>query len=185
MVERRRGSVDTILPHYGQMPSPPLQYLLLVFAGWVRRQHLNVIDYLKEENRVLREMLGDRRLRFTEAQRRRLTEKAKRLGRKVLNDIASVVIPDTLIAGHRKLIAMTWNHVDKRGPGRPRIMSGIAALSVRMTTENASWGDTRIQGALSNLGHRIARGTVAKLLKSIADATTARRETRSPLTPGI
>ncbi len=66
---------------------PPLQYLLIVFAGWVNRQQLDVIDYLKEENRVLREMLGDQRLRFTDAQRRRLAEKARRLGRKVLNDL--------------------------------------------------------------------------------------------------
>ncbi|MGH8538340.1 MAG: hypothetical protein ACREXM_18290 [Gammaproteobacteria bacterium] len=32
---------------------PPLQFLLLVFAGWVNRQQLEVIDYLKEENRIL------------------------------------------------------------------------------------------------------------------------------------
>ncbi|MGH8470001.1 MAG: hypothetical protein ACREVY_13765 [Gammaproteobacteria bacterium] len=46
---------------------PPLQFLLLVFAGWVNRQQLEVIDYLKEENRILRETLGDRRLRFADA----------------------------------------------------------------------------------------------------------------------
>ena len=46
---------------------PPLQYLLLVFAGWVNRQQLDVIDYLKEGNRVLREILGEQRLRFTDA----------------------------------------------------------------------------------------------------------------------
>lgn len=68
---------------------PTLQYLLIAFAGWVHRQQLDVIDYLQEENRVLRELLGDKRLRFTDAQRGRLAEKAKRLGRKVLNDIAS------------------------------------------------------------------------------------------------
>ena len=59
---------------------PPLQYLLIVFAGWVHCQQLDVIDYLQEENRILRELLGDKRLRFTDAQRRRLAEKAKRLG---------------------------------------------------------------------------------------------------------
>jgi hypothetical protein len=45
-------------------PFPPLQYLLIIFAGSVHRQQRDVIDYLKEENRVLREMLGDQRLRF-------------------------------------------------------------------------------------------------------------------------
>jgi len=115
---------------------PPLQYLLIVFTGWVNRQQLDIIDYLKGENRVLREILHGQRLSFTDAQRRRLVEKAKRLGRNVLNDIASIVAPDTLMAWHRKLIAMKWDHTDKRGPGRPRIMSNIAALIVRMASEN-------------------------------------------------
>lgn len=143
-----------------------LQYLLIVFAGWVNRQQLDVIDYLEEENRVLREMLGEQRLRFTDAQRRRLAEKAKRLGRKVLNDVASIVTPDTLMAWHRKLIAMKWDHSHKRGPGRPRIMSDVAALIVRMATENGTWGYTRIQGALANLGHNVARGTGVNILKA-------------------
>lgn len=60
---------------------PLLQYLLIVSAGWVHRQQLEVIDYLQEENRVLRQLLGDKRLRFTDAQRRRLAEKANHPGR--------------------------------------------------------------------------------------------------------
>jgi hypothetical protein len=42
------------------MPSQPLQFLLLLFAGWVNRKQLEVIDYLKEENRVLREQMHGR-----------------------------------------------------------------------------------------------------------------------------
>jgi hypothetical protein len=37
-------------------------------------------------------------------------------------------------------------------------------LILRMTTENPGWGYTRIQGALKNLGHEVARSTVAKVL---------------------
>jgi hypothetical protein len=33
------------------------------------QQQLQLIDYLREENRVLREQLGQRRLRFNDAQR--------------------------------------------------------------------------------------------------------------------
>jgi hypothetical protein len=54
------------------MSTAPLQFLLLVFAGWVNRRQREVIEYLQEEDRVLREQLGDRRLRFSDAQRRRL-----------------------------------------------------------------------------------------------------------------
>jgi hypothetical protein len=58
------------------MSVAPLQFLLLVFAGWVNRHQAEVVAYLQEENRVLREQLGGRRLRFTDAQRRRLATKA-------------------------------------------------------------------------------------------------------------
>ena len=39
-------------------------------------------------------------------------------------------------------------------------------MIVRMATENPAWGYTRIQEALQNLGHRVARSTVAKVLKA-------------------
>ncbi len=46
------------------------QFLALTFAGWVNRSQQDAIEYLKEENRVLREQLGERRIRFTNDQRR-------------------------------------------------------------------------------------------------------------------
>ena len=52
--------------------SDALHFLLLTFAGWVNRHQEAVIDYLREENRILREQLGERGLRLTNAQRRRL-----------------------------------------------------------------------------------------------------------------
>jgi hypothetical protein len=38
--------------------SPTLQLLLATFAGWVNRDQAQAIDYLVEENRVLKEQLG-------------------------------------------------------------------------------------------------------------------------------
>ncbi len=58
----------------------PLQLLLVSFAGWVNRQQAQVIDYLVEENRVLKEQLRGRRLRLTDDQRRRLAVKSHRIG---------------------------------------------------------------------------------------------------------
>jgi len=86
-------------PIYSTEMSPldlPLQLLLLMFAGWVNRHQADVIEYLQEENRVLKERLGGRRLRFTDAERRRLSRKALALGRKVLNELETLVKPDTL-----------------------------------------------------------------------------------------
>jgi putative transposase len=50
-------------------------------------------------------------------------------------------------------------------PGRPGVLKEIAELIVQMATENSAWGYSRIQGALKNLDHRVARSTVAKVLK--------------------
>ena len=55
----------------------PLRFVLIALAGWMHQQQRDVIDYLQEENRVLREQLGPRRLRFTGAQRRRLAAQAR------------------------------------------------------------------------------------------------------------
>ena len=59
----------------------PFQFIVIVLAGWMNQRQQNVIEYLREENRVLREQLGDRRLRFNDDQRRRLAVRAKGLGR--------------------------------------------------------------------------------------------------------
>jgi hypothetical protein len=51
--------------------------LLISIAGWMNQQQQQAIEYLREENKVLREQLGGRRLRFTDEQRRQLAVKAK------------------------------------------------------------------------------------------------------------
>ena len=131
----------------------------------MNQRQLQVIDYLREENRVLREQLGDRRLRLNDHQRRRLAAKAKVLGRKVLDQIATIVTPETLLAWHRKLIAQKYEGTAHRAPGRPRTAGAIESLVVRMAEENRDWGYRRIQGALSNLGHELARSTIAQILE--------------------
>jgi len=76
----------------------PFRFLLIAIAGWMNQHQRQMIKYLREENRVLREQLGDRRLRFNDDQRRCLAARAKRLGRKLLAEIASIVTPETLLA---------------------------------------------------------------------------------------
>jgi hypothetical protein len=79
----------------------PFRFLLIAVAGWMNQRQLQVIEYLREENRVLREQLGERRLRLTDSQRRRLAAKAKGLGRKLLAEVATIVTPETLLRWHR------------------------------------------------------------------------------------
>src|SRR3982074_1157360 len=168
---------------YNHTRSPsfaPLKLLLMMFVGWVNRHQLDVIDYLQEENRVLKERLGGRHIRFTDAERRRLARKARALGRKVLNELETLVTPDTLLRWYRELIAFKCNYSPRRGPGRPRVMKTIVELILQMALENPSWGYTRIRGALANLGHQVGRGTIANILRDngIEPAPERDRHTR-------
>ena len=142
----------------------PLQLLLATFAGWVNRHQDRAIVYLIEENRVLKEQLGGRRLRLTDDQRRRLAAKGHALGRRLLKQVATIVTPNTIMRWHRRLIAAKWTYPNKR-VGRPGIMKAIRELIVRMATDNSSWGYGRIEGELRKVNHRGARSTIAKTLR--------------------
>jgi transposase InsO family protein len=143
----------------------PIRLLLISLAGWMNQRQQDVIDYLQEENRILREQLGGKRLRFNDEQRRRMAVRAKKLGWRMLSELTTIVTPATLLAWHRRLIARKYDGSRQRGPGRPRVLEEIQRLVIRMATENRDWGYRRIQGALANLGHEVARGTVANILK--------------------
>ena len=82
-----------------------------------------------------------------------------------MNELETLVTPDTLLRWHRQLVASKWNYTQRRGPGRPRVMKAIVDLILRMAEENPSWGYTRIRGALANLGHQVGRGTIANVLR--------------------
>jgi hypothetical protein len=143
----------------------PLAFIIFLLAGWISRQQLIVIEYLKAENRRLRERLNGRSLRFTDKERALLARKALGIPRKVLLELGTIVTPDTLLRWHRQLIARKFDFSERRQPGRPRTIRIITELIVRMALENPRWGYTRIQGALYNLGHEVGRGTIANVLK--------------------
>ena len=161
------------------MPDPllPLRFLLLVFAGLVHREQAKVVDFLREENRVLRELLGKRRLRLDDHQRARLAARAKTLGRSALEAMATIVTPDTLLRWHRRLVAAKWTHKGRSRAGRPPVMAVIRELTLRFAKENPTWGYTRIVGALDNVGHEITRTTVAKILQAAGIAPAPERPT--------
>src|SRR5262245_50409355 len=136
----------------------------MVLTGWLERRERESLAYLIEENRLLRRQLRGRRLQWTDDDRRRLAARAFRLGRQRLLAIATIVTPDTLLRWHRQLIAKKWTQAAR--PGRRGVLAEIRRLVVRMATENPTWGYTRIQGALKNLGHRVGRSTIARVLKA-------------------
>ena len=128
------------------------------------RDHQRVTAYLLAENAVLREQLRGRRILYTDAQRRRLAMAARKLGRKALRQLDTLVTPDTLMRWYRRLVAKKYDGTSSRSAGRPRRTPDIVELVLRMAQENAGWGYTRIRGALLNLGHEIGRNTIKRIL---------------------
>ena len=126
-----------------------LQMVLMALTGWLDRYEREALAYLIEENRVLRQQLGGRRLRLTDdastARRARVPSRPS-----ALREIATIATPDTLLRWHRRLIARKWTYAKKSG--RRGVLIEIRELVVRMAAENPTWGYTRIQGALVNVG---------------------------------
>ena len=132
--------------------------------------------YLIEENRLLRKQLQGRRLRLNDDERRRLAVRGHRLGRYALRQVATIVTPDTILRWHRQLIVRKWSYATKPGDRRDTLRE-IPRLTVRMAEENPTWGYTRIRGALKNVGHRVGRSTIARILKSHGVAPVPDRPT--------
>jgi putative transposase len=114
---------------------------------------------------VLREQLGGRRIRLNDDQRRRLAAKGKALGRRLLEQVCTIVTPETILRWHRELIARKYDSSGGRRVRRQGVMAKIRELCVRMASENPGWGYSRIQGALSNLGHEVGRSTIRRILR--------------------
>ncbi len=146
------------------MLTTPVEMMLFAIAGWLNEDQRQKIEFLQEQVRVLQELNGQRRLRFTNDQRRRLAAKGKRLGRKVLRELGAIVTPDTILRWHRELIARKYDGSGKRRSDRPRVADEIRALVLRMATENGGWGYTRIVGELSKLGAVVSRSSVRRIL---------------------
>ena len=159
----------------------PWQLLVTILAGWITEQQQQLIEYLRTENRVLKELHGKKRLLLTDDQRRRLAVPGKALGRKLLGEIGTLVSPDTILRWHRQLIAEKWDYSDRRQnkPGRPPITDEVRALALKLAKENPSWGYDRIQGAVANLGHTDSDTTVGNILKQNGIEPAPQRKRRT------
>ena len=151
-----------------------LHFIIALVAG---REQGALLEYLKEENRVLREHLGAKRILFTDAQRRRLARRGKAVGGRGLREIGCIVSPDTILRWYRQLVAQKYDGSSRRGPGRPRTPEELSALVVTLAVENPSWGYSRIRDVLRSLGQEIGRSTIQEILRGqgIEPAPTRKR----------
>ena len=153
----------------------PWKKTLAYVTGEVNQTMLLKIEYLVEENRVLRNQI--QHLHLSDPERRILAEKGKALG-KLLDDVITIVKPETLLKWHKKLVAQKWDYSPNRkqkGPGRPKIGPHLVNLILTMARENPSWGFDRIAGALNNLGHHVSDQTVGNVLRDNGMGTAPER----------
>src|SRR5260370_21873309 len=153
--------------------------LLDFVTSLVNQELLLKNEYLLAENRILKAHLQPG-FRLSRPERTALAEIGKRLGRKLLQQVASVATPDTILGWYRQLVAAKFDGSrQRRLPGRPRIAAEIERLVVRLARENSGWGYDRSVGALAHLGHTVSDQTVGNILRrhGIAPAPERKRTT--------
>src|SRR5260370_16229770 len=129
--------------------------LLVFVTGLVNQELLLKNEYLLAENRILKAHLQPG-IRLSHPQRIALAEIGKRLGRKLLQQVASVANPDTILGWYRQLVAAKFDGSrQRRLPGPPRIGGRNEHLVVPLARENSGWGYDPILGALRNLVHTV------------------------------
>jgi transposase len=139
--------------------------LLACITGSVDEELLLRNEYLIEENRILRHQI-EGRLRLTDAQRRTLAEVGKKLSKQALEEVATSVQPETMLAWHRKLMQQKSDgSAQRKSVGRPRVDKELEDWVVKMAKEHRSWGYDRIAGALAEQGYDISDQTVGNILK--------------------
>jgi len=142
-----------------------IAHLLAYVTGLVNQELLLKNENLLAENRILKAHLQPG-LRLYRSERTTLAEIGKRLGRKLLQQVAHIAKPDTILGWFRQLVAAKFDGSrQRRTPGRPPVSAEIENLVVRLARENCGWGYDRIVGALANLGHTVSDQTVGNILR--------------------
>jgi len=150
------------------MPRPmrPWAFFLAAMAGWMNRRQQEAIEFLREENRILREQLGGKRLLLSDEQTRRLAVKGKTLGRKLLRQFGTLFSAGTILKWRRMLVARKYDGSAKRRPGPfPKKANMIRDLVLRMAADNQSWGYGRIHGDIKGLGYDVHWQTVRRIMR--------------------
>jgi putative transposase len=151
--------------------------LLAYIPGTVDQELRLRNESLVTENRILRHQLKGRD-RLSNGERKALADIGQKLGKQALEEVATIVKPDTILGWHRKLVAQKFDgSAQRRAPGRPMVDQEVEALIVRLAKENRSWGYDRIVGALANLGLTVSDQTVSNVLKRHGIAPAPERKT--------
>jgi putative transposase len=164
----------------------PTAMLLTMLAGGINRQQSEIIEYLKEENSILREELlkatKKKRIILNNIQRRRLAILGKKLGRKILGEVCFSFSPDTVLMWHRKLVAKKYDgSVHRSKFGRPRISDETKQRIIDIAKNNKHLGVRKFFGYMKYLGIKVSPSSISRILKEHDqwNAGNVRRETEN------
>jgi putative transposase len=139
-----------------------LQPLFALFATSTDYDLVRMVEFLKEENRILRSRLP-RCITVTREERSRLLRVGARLGA-AIRDLITIVTPRTFARWQAATTGFPARTAARR-PGRPRVLEDIRTVVIRLARETG-WGYTRILGELRKLGYRsVCRSTVVNILR--------------------
>jgi len=159
------------------------QFIVVGLAGWLNRQQQEVIEYLRTENRVLREQLKGKRIRFTDDQRRRLARKAKALGRKVLGEVCTLVTPEKAREGEK--VAAAPLKAAQQAFGAIKRGHGLVAHAKGKWIGGADRGiaaaKAKLAKATTDAEREAAQKELAKWQKNREDGVAALKERQAAL----
>ena len=159
------AAVLVAMNRWSIMTLTPWRFFLVALAGWMNRRQQEAIEYLREENRILREKLGHKRIILNVAQKRRLATAAAKLPRDLLRQCGTLFSPDTLLKWHRYLVARKYDGSGRGRPGpAPTKQRMIRDLVLRMAEDNPNWGYGRMYGELKKLGYQVHWQTVRRVM---------------------
>ena len=114
----------------------PWKKLLAHVSGSVDEELQLRNEYLITENRILRSKIKGQ-LRLKDEERRQLATIGKKLGRKALGSITTIVKPDTILRWHAKLVARKFDGSrHRRSLGRPLVSSEVETLILKIARKN-------------------------------------------------
>jgi hypothetical protein len=156
-----------------------VQFLVAMLAYALNERLARRLDYLRDENRVLREALraatGKSRIPLTNEQRRHLATKGRALTPAEREDCCQIVRPSTILAWFRQLVARKYDSSQVRKPGRPRKPNDIRELVLRIANENPGWGVTAGGEFLDRTGCTTTRSDCAGQREGRASEPRRRR----------
>jgi len=148
-------------------PPHTFRYLIIVRLRWFiatgDRRDAEILA-LRHQILVLQRQID--RPQFTETDRTILAILSTAFRRSRLNNVMMIVQPATVIAWHKRLVARHWTHGTEKPRGRPPTHTEIRQLTIRLASENPTWGYRRVHGEITRLGHKITPSTIWAILRT-------------------